>query len=88
MLGQKAVPDLLFERKESSEVLDARVGFTKTSPVLWLGNTYLMYNVYEKRLDPQGQQDGGGVNGNNTNLLPGPIGSYNKIVEKLLRTNN
>ena len=35
-----------------------------------------------------GRQDGGGVNGSHTNLLPGQIWNYNNIVKKSSRINN
>ena len=35
-----------------------------------------------------GREDGGGVNGSHTNLLPGPIWNYNSIVEEPPGTNN
>ena len=33
-------------------------------------------------------EDGRGVNGTHSNVLPGPIWNYNSIVEKTSRTNN
>ena len=40
------------------------------------------------RYSTGGRQDGGGVNGNHTNFLPGQIWNYNYIVEKLHGTKN
>ena len=36
----------------------------------------------QKKCHMLGKEDGGGVNGSHTDLLPGPLWKYNSVVEK------